>query len=361
MSKVNYCLNGKPVTEQVVLYRDYRQSKDFLPILLYYDNYKDVWFAQLSDYMDRGDFESEFNFKLVHAINTFNPEHAEKNAVAKGLSRLGNFNRWFYKILTNWKSNVKTSSFRRKKRPSVTCPVCGRKVGRIDNAHLQHWKAKSDLPRFMCWKGRIYDVVTKPSIYAVIWGEKTAAKWRDLRAGQVKAYTDEKRRVRWPWRLSDGKRGVLCPFTKRIVAEINEEYLKSLPDKHSRYAEVVSWEDFVTRHPTALIQAELYSLDHCSLNEDSFLREMVADIKPGDEGLDYDSIKDGRVPLKYEYTFRTIEQCIKDELDRDILRLISSGYEKDDIAEALKIEKKEIRRRINAIRDCKELEQLLRE
>jgi len=361
MSKVNYCLNGRPVTEQVVLYRDSRQSEDFLPILFYYENYKDVWFAQLSGFMDRMTFESDFDFKLVHAINTFNPEHAEQNAIAKGLSRLGNFNRWFYKILTNWKSNVKTSSFRMKKRPPVTCPACGRRVGRIDENHLQHWKGKSDLPRFMFWKGMIYDVVTKPSVYAVTWGAKTAAKWRDMQAGKAKEHADEKRRVRWPWRLSDGSRGVLCPFTKRVVAEINEAHLRSLADKFSRYAEPLSWEEFVMRHPAALIQSEPYSLDHVVRDEESFLSGMIADKRPENEDLDYDEIKNGRVTVKYEYTFRTIEQCINDEFDQNILKMIASGYGVDDIAETLEVDKKDVRRRIRAIRDCKELEQLLRE
>jgi hypothetical protein len=342
------------------LYRDCRRSEDFLPILFYYENYKDVWFAQLSDYMDRMTFESEFDFKLVHAINTFDPEHAEKNAVAKGLSRLGNFNRWFYKILTNWKSNVKTSSFRLKKRPPVTCPVCGRRVGRIDENHLQHWKTKSDLPRFMFWKGKIYDVFTKPAVYAVTWGDKTAAKWADFRAGKFKDYNDEKRRIRWPWRLPDGSRGVLCPFTKRIVPEITEEYIRSLPDKHSRYAEPTSWEEFVIRHPNALIQSEPYSLDHTVRDEESFLSGMVAGGRPEDDDLDYQEIQEGRVTQKYEYTFKTIEQCIHDEVDQGILKLIASGYEVDDIAETLEMEKKEVRRRIRAIRDCKELEEMLK-
>jgi len=361
MSKVNYCLNGRPVTEQVVLYRDGRKSEDFLPILFYYENYKDVWFKQLSDYMDRMTFESEFDFKLVHAINTFNPEHAEKNAIVKSLSRLGNFNRWFYKILTNWKSNVKTSSFRMKKRPPVTCPVCGRKVGRIDENHLQHWKSKSDLPRFMFWKGMIYEVMTKPAVYAVTWGDRTAAKWRDLKEGKTKEYSDQKRRVRWPWRISDGSRGVLCPFTKRVVPEINEEHIRSLADKHSRYAEPLRWEEFIVLHPTALIQAEPYSLDYVVNDEEFFLGSMVANAKSEDDALDYDEIKSGKVNQRYEYTFKTVDQCISDGVDRDILKMIASGYEIDDIAETLKMEKKHVRRRVRAIRDCKELEQLLRE
>lgn len=362
MSKVNYCLNGRPVIDQVILYRKNHKEEDFLPILLYYDNYKDVWFAQLEDYMDRSTFDSEFDFKLIHAINSYNPQHAETNADQKGLSRLGNFNRWFYKILTNWKSNVKTSAFRLKKRPPVTCPVCGRKVGRIDADHLNHWKGKSDLPKLMSWKGMIYEVMTKPAVYAVTWGDKTAAKWRDLRAGETKEYAAEKRRVRWPWRLRDGSRGVLCPFTKRIVPEINEDYIRSLPDKHARYAEHLTWEQFISRHPSSLIQSELYSLDHASSkNEDSFLWEMIADSSSEYDAPDYDDIKSGRISHHYEHTFRTIDECVHDETDRDILKLISAGYAVDDIVEALDIEKKEIRKRIRSIRDCKELEQLLRE
>lgn len=362
MSKVNYCLNGVPVIEQVIRYRKEHREEDFLPIILYYENYKDVWYAQLEDYMDRLTFESEYEFKLVHAINSFSPEHAEDNATAKGLSRLGNFNRWFYKILTNWKSNVKTSAFRMKKRPPVTCPVCGRKVGRIDEEHLNHWKGKSDLPKFMVWKGDIYEVMSKPAVQAVTWGKKTAAKWRDFLKGNIKEYADEKRRIRWPWRLKDGTRGVLCPFIRKVVVEIDEEYLRSLPDEYARYAPKFTWEEFIYRHPRALIQSELYSLDHAtSKDEDSYLREMIADPGVNSDEIDYGDIKLGQVTSKYEHTFRTIDECVHDELDRNILKLISAGYLVDDIAETLNIEKKDIRRRIRSIRDCKELEQLLRQ
>jgi hypothetical protein len=359
MSKVNYCLNGNPVIDQVEKYRINKTSEDFLPILFYYENYKEVWYAQLSDYMDRTTFDSEFEFKLIHAINSFNPEHANEFAASKKLSRLGNFNRWFYKILTNWKSNIKTSAFRLKKRPSIMCPVCGRKVGRIDEAHLLHQKTKSDLPHYMVWEGMIYEVANKPGIYAITWGVHTSDKWNDLNDGKSKEYADEKRRIRWPWRLPDGSRGVLCPFTQKTIAALDEEYLQSLPNQYGKYAECITWDEFNSRYPHALIQSETFSLDYNPNSDSSFLNEIVAG-QVCEEEMSYDEIKNGDVSTRYEYTFRTIEQCVHDETDRMILKLVASGYETDDIAESLELDKKDIKKRLRAIRDCAELETLLR-
>lgn len=358
MSKTNYCLNGKPVIDQVILYRKHHKEEDFLPILFYYDNYKDLWYAQLEDYMDRSTFDSEFDFKLIHAINSYSPSHAEMYAETKGLSQLGNFNRWFYKILMNWKSNVKTSAYRMKKRPSVTCPVCGRKVGRIDEEHLKHWKSKSDLPKYMSWKGVVYEVFSKPGVWAVSWGSRTPTKIKDLASGDSKRHADEKRRVRWPWRLKDGSRGVLCPFTKKIVPELNEEYIRSLPDEFSRFAERLTWDEFVSRHPTALIQSETYSIDRSSADGNSSFSETLVDNSKNDVP-NYEDIKAGKVSNNYEHTFRTIDQCVKDGTDRDILKLIASGHSADDICVAIGIDKKEVKKRMRSIRDCKELEQLL--
>lgn len=364
MSKVNFCLNGRPVTEQVILFKQSGKAEDFLPIMLYYENYKDHWFSQLEGYIDRSAFDSEFDLKLLYAINKFDAEFAQKNASKKGLSFQGNFNRWFYKILTNWKSNVKTSSFRVKKRPPVSCPICGRSVGRIEEEHLKHIKTVADLPRFMVWENDVYEVVATPRVYAATWGEKTPDKWDALNNDRLKEYASEKHRVRWPWRLPDGKRGVLCPFTKNIVPIIDDLYLASLPVKFRHYATPMTWEEFVSQHPTALIQSEIYSLDRCSMDaEDVSLRDYISDnrrIQNSEDHMDVAMIESGNIAIRYEHVFQSIDQCVEDPVDQRILKLVAAGYVMDDIAETLEISKKDLRKRLRSIRSCKQLEELLK-
>lgn len=351
MSKPNYCDNGKPVTDQVILFQQSRKSDDFTHILEYYDNFKDVWFLQLKDYMDRDSFDSEFDFRLFKAVDSFNCNEAQKNANKKGLDYLGNFNRWFYKILTNWKSNVKTSAYRMKKCPSVTCPVCGRKVGRITATHLQHFKTVSDLPKFMTWSGEIYEVFARPRVYAICWGKRTNQKFNDLLTGKTKIYMDEKKRVKWPWRTSDGQMGVLCPFTKKIVKEITDEHLQGLPDKYNRYTTPVSWEDFLESHPKSLIQSEIYSLDVSKKDSSdvSMKDKIISNTRVGHSGVfevgfgNSDTI---------EHVFSIINKHISDKRDIKILECLASGFEIDEIAEMASCDKKEIRKRIKSIRDC---------
>ena len=119
MSKLHYCNNGKPVTEQVVIYQETKDTRDYLPIQWYYDNYKDHWFAQLSDYMDRMTFEAEFDYKLSVAVGLFKATTAKRLQDKNGYGNIGAFNGLFYKILSNWKSNVKSAAFRVKRRPSI--------------------------------------------------------------------------------------------------------------------------------------------------------------------------------------------------------------------------------------------------
>ena len=364
MSKVNYCLNGRAVTAQVSLYQQTKKSVDFLPILLYYENFKDHWYKQLEDYLDRLTFDADFDYRLVRAVDTFDITAADANAEKKGLSFLGNFNRWFYKILTNWKSNVKTSSFRLKKRPAVTCPVCGRRVGRIDEMHLQHYKSLSDLPKFVVWKGEIFEVVTGPRVYATMWGKKTAKKWRALASKNTKEFATEKRRVRWPWRLKDGKRGVLCPFTKRVVSEINDKYIQSLPDKFNRYATPMSWVEFVAEHPRSLIQSEVYSVDRGGPTPDdgTVLGDHIGvDHRRSASGpMDHKAVRNGEVTIEYEHVFAAIDHTVEDKSNRQILKLIAVGYSFEDIAEELEMDRKEVRQRVRSVRDAKtDLEELL--
>jgi len=354
MSKLHHCLNGRPVTEQVVLYQQTRDSRDYLPIQFYYDNYKDHWFAQLDDYMDRMTFESDFDYKLSVAVNMFKFATAAHLQKEKGYGPLGAFNGFFYKILSNWKSNIKTSAFRVKRRPAVQCPVCSRMVGRIDMKHLQHFKTISDLPKFMVWQGDIYEVTSMPRVYVVTWGEKTNAKLEALKKGDVKAFASCKRRIRWPWKLENGTKGVLCPFTKNIVPQIEEEYIKTLPIEHSRYAPPMTHHEFTEKYPRARIQSEVYDL-HRPVGKDQ--KGVLQDHIDRDhrvtgpfESIDYDDIKSGDVPMSFESAFRIIENFIKDETDQEILKLIATGYTVDDVATTLDIDKKEVRSRIKSVR-----------
>lgn len=363
MGRLHYCLNGMSVTDQVIKFQRTRDSRDYLPIQLYYDDYKDHWYNQLEDYMDRITFESEFDFKLCRAVESFDSVYASELAKKNSYNFLGAFNGWFYKILMNWKSNVKTSAFRMKKRPAVQCPVCGRFVGRIDDEHLQHYKTLSDLPKFFVTDGKIYETMTAPRAHAVCWGDRTAAKMRALWSGDVKTYAGEKRRVTWPW-WQDGKPMVVCPFTDDLLPIIDEKYLQSLPDQFSRYAEPMLFQSFIERHPTALIQSEVYSLDRTSgmREEDTLLRDYIAmDARVGGvtSGLDYASICSEKYGSDFEYAFRSIDECVTDPLDRNILKMVAGGYSIEDVADTLEMDKKEVRRRVRQIRENRELESRL--
>lgn len=366
MAKLHYCKNDVPVTHQVLKYQETRDYDDYQPIQDYYNEYKEQWYGQLEDYMDRDTFNSEFDFKLSRAVDKFSDTQSKHLAGKYGWTDLGRFNRWFFKVLSNWKSNVKTSAFRLKKRPHIQCPVCNRFVGRIDVPHLEHYKSISDLPKYFVYKGEIFETSAVPRVNAVTWGAKTAAKWRALQKANTKEFAADKQRVEWPWKMKDGTKGVMCPFTKKIVPQITEEYIRKLPDKHSRYAEHVKWEDFIEMYPNSLMQSEIYSLEHSSFETSegkSSLRENVAADKrssPASGGFDYQDLCSGNIPSEFEYTFHTIDEMISNDVDRSILKLLAMGYSVEDISGALEIERKEVRRRMRGVRDNgKDLEKLL--
>lgn len=356
MGRLHYCENGVSVTDQVLRYLATKSAEDYQPVKLYYDNYKEYWYNRLADYLDKATFIAEFDYKLCRAIDSFKIETADSIAANRGYTRLGAFNGWFYKILANWQSNVKTTSFRLKKRPSTQCPVCGRFVGRIDSEHLKHLRTINDLPRYFVWKGQIYESSVVPRVNAVTWGDKTASKWNALNRGDVKKFSTCKKRVKWPWFMPDGKKAVVCPFTRKVIKSITDEYLQSLPEKYCRYAENVSWEVFCETYPTSLIQSEVYSLDRGSFDSDGklSLRDYVSrDCRNLVETptLDYAVISGGSVPLAFEHVFRMIDDCVMDGVNRDILKLVAAGYSLDDVCDTLSIDKKEIRRRIREVRD----------
>lgn len=360
MGKLHYCLNGESVTKQVLKYQSTHKREDYEWIQLYYNDYKDCWYSQVSDFIDRESFESDFDYKLFMAIDTFQIETANEIAVEKGYTQLGAFNGWFYKILSNWKSNIKTNSFRFKKRPPVQCPICGRFVGRIDADHLQHYKTLSDLPKYFVYNDTIYETSVVPRVSAVSWGLKTANKWKELQNGNNKEYTKEKVRVDWPWFLENGEKGVMCPFTKKVVSGLSLEYIQGLNKQHSRYATPVDWEEFVRQYPKSLIQNEIYSLDRDVFDSDrhSYLKDYIPQ-KPLSSGFDYLQMCSGKIPAEFEHSFRTIDNVVSDNTNRTILKLVAIGYSVNDIEETLCIDRKEIRKRIRGVREYFPSDELL--
>ena len=350
MAKLHYCDDGITVTNKVLRYQTTRSNDDYLPIHKYYDNYKDRWYLELKDFLDRSTFDSEFDFKLCRAIQSFDGEQAQALCDKYKYSFLGEFNRWFYAVLRNWKSNVKTSAFRQKKRPSVHCPVCGRKVPKIDETHLAHYKGRSDLPKAFFWKGIIYQVVVVPGAFAISWGKYSKKKLEEINNGNAKSYKRE--RAEWPWYTRQGRRGVMCPFTKKILSEITIEHIQSLPNEYSRYARPISWQEFVEEYPyPVLIQAETYSLDYNQADEDLTLHGNVAVNNPTDV-LGHEDVAKNRVTMEYEHIFYLIEKYVEDETDQKVLKLAAIGYSDEDIAQALDLDRKEVRSRKRNIKSA---------
>ncbi len=360
MTRLHHCADGTPITDKVLVYQKDRRGDDYLPVYHYYDNFKDKWYLELQDFLDRPTFDAEFDYKLCRAIESFDEKQARMLCEKYKWSFLGAFNRWFYAVLRNWKSNVKTSAFRQKKRPSVQCPVCGRYVPKIDEFHLAHIKTKSDLPRAFSWKGDIYSVITSPDSHATCWGKYARKKLAKINDGDVKGIYKE--RIEWPWYTKDGTRGVVCPFTKKIVSDLSNEYISTLPKKHNRYAKPMSWQEFVEEFPhPMLIQAEIYSLNYSGADDDMSLRDSIA-VSESPTAMRHEDIEQGRISGSYEHVFHLIETSIEDEIDQKVAKLVAIGYSDADISSVLELDKKEVRQRKRDIRSgTKDLEEKLRE
>lgn len=344
--RLHYCDNKVSVTDQVIRYQKNRTNANFLPIKRYYDNYKEVWFKQICDYLDKDTFNSDFEFKLLRAVNGFDEKEAKKFASKYGWSFIGMFNRWFYRILSNWKSNIKTSSFRIKRRPPVICPVCNRLVGKIDVEHLKHFKTSKDLPRFLEYKGMIYPVYINPRKQAMSYGYYYPKKLENMNNGSVKRYLKKKKPTKWPWFTEAHKKGVICPFSKKIIVQINEDYIKTLPKKYRHYAKPITWQDFIELHPSSLIQSEIFSLDFSNNeNEDSFGDQVVEDFKCQ------------QTSKKSADLFDMIDMFVDNKQDREITKMFASGYSTEDISKIMQINKPDIKRRIGFLKDnAKDLE-----
>ncbi len=371
MGQLHYCDNGNTVTDQVILYKSLREknktdesNEAYKQIHNYYGDYKKLWHKQVEDYIDRKTFNLEFDFKLLRAVDSFDIDQAKSLASTNGWSYIGMFNRWFYAILQNWKSNVKTSSYRLKKRPSVTCPVCGEDVARIDEEHLKHIMTTRHLPSFFEFDGAIYETKTTPSDTAVTYGKYSKSKMNKL-IKDKKLLVEERAIIAWPWADASGKRMVICPITKKAVEAISDDYLYELPADKNRYAESVPWHKFCEEYPNSLIESREYCLD-LSHSEDCPLKDRVGrDRKlPGKSHVDQESsldqIRSNKVSVKYSDVFTSIDSLIPDEIDKDILKLIAVGYSVEDIADTINVKKSEVKKRMKNIREnAKKLEKKL--
>lgn len=366
MTKLHYCKNGVNVTEQVIKFQESGKHSDFKYVKEYYDNYRDFWYQQVSEHIDRDTFDAEYNFKLTKAVQTFKASTAAGIAKKKGYTSVAAFNGWFYQILSNWRSNVKNSSFRIKTRPSVQCPICGRQVPRITEEHLQHIKSPKNLPKFFTYEGTIYQLELTPKIEAVSWGPYSRAKMTALkRGGSRKEYVHEKNKCDWPWRLPNGNKGVFCPLTKKIVEVINDDYIASLSSKLNRYAEPYSYSRFAEEYSNSLTQSEVFTLDYnANFEEEGSFKDYVKQdcrnpTPATSTEMTYDKVCSGNVPPEYEFVFQAIDNLVENEDDRMILKLVTIGYSSDDIADSLGMDKREVRKRMNAAKSNKNLEEKL--
>ena len=360
--KLNTCQNGVGVAEQVLKYQLTKDYADFLPVQLYYNEFKEQWYKSVEDYIDRYTFDADFDYKLLKAINSFNDQTSKNLADENGWSDAGRFNRWLFRILSNWISNIKNYAFKIKSRPPIQCPICGRMVARIDAEHLQHFKANKDIPKHMEWDGQIIEVCKSPKEFLTTWGKSAKIKWDAIHRGCISELREDKEIVDWPFFMEDGTRGVLCPFTQHIIHGLTLEYLHELPDRHRCYAPNTEWETFIENFPHTLIQSEMFSLDHVTKGEDVAFRECVMKNCRTPSLLPVmtpEMLKNGRVLPSYSDAFCIIEKNVQDERDREILKLLAIGYGVNDVAEQLDLNRKEIRMRMKLLRNNAELENSL--
>ena len=192
-------------------------------------------------------------------------------------------------------------------------------------------------------------MITTPDTHATCWGKYTHKKLAKINDEEVKNL--EKERVEWPWYTKEGTRGVVCPFTKKIVPNLSNDYISTLSKAYNRYAKVVTWQEFAEEFNPVLIQAEIYTLDYNSADEEPSLRGSI-EIKQSEltEEMGHEDIEQNRISSSYEHVFHLIETTIEDEMDQKIAKLVAIGYSDNDIVSVLQIDKKEVRQRKRDLR-----------
>lgn len=355
---LNICKNGKTVVDQVLRYKLLQDlgsngqllEDAFLPIKEYYDEFKLVWFNQVSKYIDYPTFVSDFEFKLIRAVDTFDIVRAESLASKNKWSLKGMFNRWFFSIIKNWVRNVHTQGFGSKKRPHVQCPVCGKFVPKIDEEHLLHLRTTSELPSVIRYNNKIYNTYIKPKKSTVCWGDFSKQKMIDLCEGKRNGYT--KNSIKWIWKTEDGLPGVLCPLTNKIVKEINNQYISDLPKNLKHYAEPVEWSTFNTNYPNTILYVDPCSLDQEKEDHNvSFYEQLIA--PESGSSVDVSELKNFSIPpnVKYQDTFALIDSHIGDKVENNICKLLCMGVPIDEIGNKIKESTKVVKSKIKHIQE----------
>lgn len=347
MPKNHVCANGNSVVDQVLLYQSHKRSKDYVYIQTYYEAFKDFWYFGVENHIDRNSFNADFDWKLFRAVSTYSSDEATSLAKKYQWRMDGAFNRWFWRILSNWICNLKSNSYRTRKRPSVLCPICGRWVVRIDEEHLQHYKTKNDLPRCFVWKDKIYATKCKPSDEIMSWGKYSTIKFEDVLKSDDKKWLNKKVKCKWPW-FKKGIAHVVCPFTETLLPEITNEYLRSLPQEHNRYAKRTSWQEFIETYSYSnLIESEVYSLEYRADPVDSLPPAVVQPYNVPDNF----SIENYNENLHLENVYHIINSNIEDEKSREMLKLMACGYDDNEVSQRMNIDRREIRKRKKQIQD----------
>lgn len=349
------CSDGIPVDKKVKLFQETRESDVFEIIGDYYDGFRDFWYKQVTEYIEKDDFDREWSTKLLHSIETYDEDKAMDICRSHGWSMNQKFNRWFYRALKNWICNIKTQAYRTKRRPGILCPICYREVAKIEERHLAHIRSTKDVPRAFEYKKIVYKTSLRPKNETKIFEckLKEALKMRNIKTTTIK----------WPWFLENGDPGVFCPFTKKIVPQITDEYIATLPAKHKHYAKPYTWFDFQKEFPSHMIHSEVMSLNYS--DSDKSNRVFIDSVKKDKRivgGLFPSylcSISDLELAIEYEHVINIIEKNVNDETDQYILKHIALGNDIKFLCDDLGISKKEFKERMLTLRQNKLLEMFL--
>ena len=76
MPKLHHCNEGTSITDQVLKYQLSHAGDDYMGVYKYYNNYKDRWYIELRDHLDRPTFDSEYDYKLCRAVKSFDESQA---------------------------------------------------------------------------------------------------------------------------------------------------------------------------------------------------------------------------------------------------------------------------------------------
>ena len=347
------CVDGDSIDKKVRLFQIERKTDYYIMIEQYYDDYKKFWYNQVQEFIEEEDFNREWCSRLLHSMETYREDKAIKISRLRGWSMKQKFNRWFYRALHNWISNIKTQAFRCKRRPGIICPICFKEIPKIEERHLRHLRTIRDLPKFFEYNGKVYKTTLKPHKKAKFFGHDLKETLKNPKMTFVE----------WPWKINETP-AVVCPFTKKIIPFIDDVYLSKLPKKYQHYAIPYTWTQFQQEFPSYLAHNDVMSLDFSrktSSNKNGTFMEQI--------GMKNKRVFDAsfapytcsfselfNAPLEYEHSVKTINNCIQDNLDKKILKYLIIGYEIKDIYEELSISRKEYKERVNQLSKNKVLE-----